>query len=101
MSSAQALKVALVTGAGSGIGRSVALGLMADGYTVVLAGRRPEPLQELVAMAALQGHQALAVPTDVREPASVDVLFATIAEVYGRLDVVFNNAGSMPPPSPG
>jgi NAD(P)-dependent dehydrogenase (short-subunit alcohol dehydrogenase family) len=66
------LKVALVTGAGSGIGRAVALGLMADGFTVVLAGRRPEPLLELAELAAVDGHEALAVPTDVRDPASVN-----------------------------
>jgi NAD(P)-dependent dehydrogenase (short-subunit alcohol dehydrogenase family) len=94
------LKVALVTGAGSGIGRAVALGLMADGFTLVLAGRRPEPLQALAELAASKGHEALAVPTDVRDPASVDALFATIAEVYGRLDVVFNNAGVNAPAVP-
>ncbi|WP_122745970.1 SDR family oxidoreductase, partial [Pseudomonas viridiflava] len=94
------LKVALVTGAGSGIGRAVALGLMADGFTLVLAGRRPEPLQALVELAQSQGHQALAVSTDVRDPASVDVLFATIAEVYGRLDVVFNSTGFNAPAVP-
>jgi len=100
MSDTQPLKVALVTGAGSGIGRSVALGLLADGYTLVLAGRRPEPLQALVDLAASEGNEALAVPTDVRDPASVDQLFATIAEVYGRLDVVFNNAGVNAPAVP-
>ncbi|VVM66143.1 Glyoxylate/hydroxypyruvate reductase B [Pseudomonas fluorescens] len=94
------LKVALVTGAGSGIGRAVALALMADGFTLVLAGRRPLPLQALVELAAGEGHEALAVPTDVRDPASVDALFATIAEVYGRLDVVFNNAGVNAPAVP-
>ena len=94
------LKVALVTGAGSGIGRAVALGLMADGFTRVLAGRRPEPLQALAELATSEGHEALAVPTDVRDPASVDALFATIAEVYGRLDVVFNNAGVNAPAVP-
>ncbi|MBA1290897.1 SDR family oxidoreductase [Pseudomonas japonica] len=94
------VKVALVTGAGSGIGRSVALGLLADGFTVVAAGRRLEPLQALVAEAEAQGQQALAVPTDVRDPASVDALFATIEEVYGRLDVAFNNAGINAPAVP-
>ncbi|MDB5980148.1 MAG: 3-oxoacyl-ACP reductase, partial [Pseudomonas sp.] len=76
-------KIALVTGAGSGIGRAVALGLLADGYKVVLAGRRLEPLQELVETARADGGEALAVPTDVRDPASVDALFATVEEVYG------------------
>ncbi|QXI30735.1 SDR family oxidoreductase [Pseudomonas vanderleydeniana] len=94
------LKVALVTGAGSGIGRAVALGLLADGFTVVLAGRRPEPLQALVDQAALDGHQALAVPTDVRDPKSVENLFTTIDAHYGRLDVVFNNAGINAPAVP-
>ncbi|MDE1166123.1 MAG: SDR family NAD(P)-dependent oxidoreductase [Pseudomonas sp.] len=93
-------KVALVTGAGSGIGRAVALGLLEDGYTVVLAGRRAEPLQALVDSAREQGREALAVPTDVRDAASVDALFATVEEVYGRLDVIFNNAGVNAPAVP-
>jgi len=93
-------KIALVTGAGSGIGRAVALGLLADGYKVVVTGRRLEPLEELVALAAEQGGEALAVSSDVRDPASVDVLFATIEEVYGRVDVVFNNAGVNAPAVP-
>jgi len=93
-------RIALVTGAGSGIGRAVALGLLADGYKVVVTGRRVEPLEELVALAREQGHEALAVPSDVRNPASVDALFATIEEVYGRIDVVFNNAGVNAPAVP-
>ncbi|HEX8593681.1 MAG TPA: SDR family oxidoreductase [Pseudomonas sp.] len=93
-------KIALVTGAGSGIGRAVALGLLADGYKVVVTGRRLEPLQALVAQATEQGGEALAVSTDVRDPASVDALFATIEEVYGRVDVVFNNAGVNAPAVP-
>jgi len=87
------LKVALVTGAGSGIGRAVALALLQDGFSVVLAGRRIEPLNELVEAARAAGQQALAVSTDVRDPASVDALFAQIEKTYGRLDVSFNNAG--------
>lgn len=86
-------KVALVTGAGSGIGKAVAEALMADGFSLVLAGRRPEPLQALVEAARHRGQEAIAVPTDVRDPASVDALFAKVEEVYGRLDVIFNNAG--------
>ncbi|MGY4494063.1 SDR family oxidoreductase [Pseudomonas sp. TE3610] len=93
-------KVALVTGAGSGIGRAVALGLLADGFTLVLAGRRAEPLQALVDLARDKGGEALAVPTDVRDAASVDALFATVEEVYGRLDVIFNNAGVNTPAVP-
>jgi len=93
-------KIALVTGAGSGIGRAVALGLLADGYKVVVTGRRLEPLEELVALAAEQGGEALAVSSDVRDPASVDALFANIEEVYGRVDVVFNNAGVNAPAVP-
>ncbi|WP_455924632.1 SDR family oxidoreductase [Pseudomonas putida] len=93
-------KVALVTGAGSGIGRAVALGLLDDGFTLVLAGRRAEPLQALVDLAREKGGEALAVPTDVRDAASVDALFATVEEVYGRLDVVFNNAGVNTPAVP-
>jgi len=94
------VKVALVTGAVSGIGRAVALGLLADGFAVVLAGRRSEPLQALAAEAQALGQQALAVPTDVRDPASVEALFASIEEVYGRLDLVFNNAGINAPAVP-
>jgi NAD(P)-dependent dehydrogenase (short-subunit alcohol dehydrogenase family) len=93
-------KVALVTGAGSGIGRAVALGLLADGFKVVLAGRRPEPLAELAELASQQGGEAIAVPTDVRDPASVDALFATLERTYGRLDVIFNNAGVGAPAVP-
>jgi NAD(P)-dependent dehydrogenase (short-subunit alcohol dehydrogenase family) len=100
MSNETRSKIALVTGAGSGIGRAVALGLLADGYKVVLAGRRLEPLQALAELARADGGEALAVPTDVRDPASVDALFATVEEVYGRLDVIFNNAGINAPAIP-
>lgn len=93
-------KIALVTGAGSGIGRVVALGLMDDGYTVVAAGRRLEPLQSLVAEAEAKGQSALAVPTDVTDPASVQALFDTIEQRWGRLDLVFNNAGVNAPAVP-
>ncbi|WPB58981.1 SDR family oxidoreductase [Xylophilus sp. GOD-11R] len=93
-------KIALVTGAGSGIGRVTALGLLEDGFIVVLAGRRAEPLQTLVADAASRGQTALAVPTDVTDPASVQALFDTIEKTYGRLDVLFNNAGVNAPAIP-
>jgi NAD(P)-dependent dehydrogenase (short-subunit alcohol dehydrogenase family) len=87
------MKVALVTGAGSGIGRAVAHALLQDGFTVVLSGRRTEPLSELAKSAQAAGQVALAVPTDVRDAASVAALFAQIENAYGRLDVLFNNAG--------
>ena len=85
-------KVALVTGAGTGIGREVALAFLRAGYRVVLAGRRSEPL---LAVASEFGapERALPVPTDVSQPESVNALFAAIAQRFGRLDVLFNNAG--------
>jgi NAD(P)-dependent dehydrogenase (short-subunit alcohol dehydrogenase family) len=86
-------KVALVTGAGSGIGRAVATGLFKEGYSVVLAGRRAEQLQQTVTNAGPEGAQALAVPTDITDPAGVRALFAATREKFGRLDVLFNNAG--------
>jgi NAD(P)-dependent dehydrogenase (short-subunit alcohol dehydrogenase family) len=86
-------KVALVTGAGTGIGKAVALAMLKDGYRVVLAGRRKEPLDKVVAEAADAGSRALAVPTDVANPESVRALFAKAKEKFGRLDVLFNNAG--------
>jgi NAD(P)-dependent dehydrogenase (short-subunit alcohol dehydrogenase family) len=86
-------KVAVVTGAGSGIGRAVALALVREGYAVVLAGRRPAPLQEACARAGADGARALAVPTDVRDPESVRALFAQTSSTFGRLDLLFNNAG--------
>ncbi|MFG0498599.1 SDR family oxidoreductase [Pseudomonas sp. YQ_13] len=93
-------KVALVTGAGSGIGRAVALALLEDNFSLVLAGRRAEPLQAVVEQALAAGGEALAVPTDVRDEQSVAHLFATIEEVHGRLDVMFNNAGINAPAVP-
>ncbi len=100
MANESAQKIALVTGAGSGIGRAVAIGLLADGFTVVLAGRRQEPLDTLAAQAHREGQQALAVVTDVRDPVSVEALFAKIASTYGRLDLLFNNAGVNAPAVP-
>jgi len=93
-------KIALVTGAGSGIGRAAAVGLLNDAWTVVLAGRRAEPLDALVAEAAGRGQSALAVSTDVSSPDSVKALFATIERNFGRLDLVFNNAGVNAPAVP-
>ena len=93
-------KVAVVTGAGTGIGRQVALALLRDGYAVALAGRRVEPLNETAEMAGGAGSRALAVATDVSDPASVKALFAKTSEAFGRLDVLFNNAGIGAPPVP-
>jgi NAD(P)-dependent dehydrogenase (short-subunit alcohol dehydrogenase family) len=93
-------KVALVTGAGSGIGRAVATTFLKNGYRVVLAGRRLDALQESITLAGASSDQALAVSTDVGEPASVIALFAAAKAKFGRLDVLFNNAGTGAPPIP-
>ncbi|MCH8000227.1 MAG: SDR family oxidoreductase [Proteobacteria bacterium] len=93
-------KVAIVTGAGSGIGRQVALALLGEGYSVALAGRRAAPLEETVTAAGAAGSRALAVATDVSDPASVRALFATTKEAFGRLDLLFNNAGINAPGIP-
>jgi NAD(P)-dependent dehydrogenase (short-subunit alcohol dehydrogenase family) len=92
-------KIAIVTGAGSGVGRSAALALFGDGYSVALAGRRQEALQETANMAP-SGAKTLVVPTDVGDKASVENLFAKTKETFGRLDVVFNNAGTNHPGIP-
>ncbi|NHH83366.1 3-oxoacyl-[acyl-carrier-protein] reductase [Burkholderia gladioli] len=99
-STAAAPRIALVTGAGSGIGRATARRLLADGFTVVAAGRRAEPLAALVEEARADGREALAVTVDVRDAASVDALYATIERTYGRLDLLFNNAGVNAPAVP-
>ena len=91
-------KIALVTGAGSGIGRATALALVTEGYTVVLAGRRTEALQETAALAG--SNRVLAVPTDVSDPAAVQSLFDLTLTMFGRLDLLFNNAGAGAPPIP-
>ena len=91
-------KVAVVTGGGSGIGRAVARALADDGYAVVVAGRREDPLRSIVAEAAASGLRMLAVPTDVRDQASVKALFAKTKDAFGRLDLLFNNAGTGAPP---
>jgi NAD(P)-dependent dehydrogenase (short-subunit alcohol dehydrogenase family) len=86
-------KVALVTGGGSGIGKASALALAREGFALVVAGRRPEPLNAVVsAIEQMQG-KAIGVPTDVSDPASVEALFAKAKATFGRLDVLFNNAG--------
>jgi NAD(P)-dependent dehydrogenase (short-subunit alcohol dehydrogenase family) len=86
-------KVALVTGAGSGIGKGVALALLGAGYKVLFAGRRIEPLQQAIAAAGGNAGNGMAVPTDVANPESVKALFEKIKTTYGRLDVLVNNAG--------
>ena len=86
-------KSAIVTGAGSGIGKAVALALLHKGYQVALAGRRKDALEQVVIEAGLSGTRALAVPTDVSDPDSAKALFAKVKEAFGRLDLLFNNAG--------
>jgi NAD(P)-dependent dehydrogenase (short-subunit alcohol dehydrogenase family) len=93
-------KVALVTGAGSGVGRAVALGLMQAGYSLVLSGRRKEPLEKTAEAAKSTGAKTLVVPTNVGDPASVKALFAKAKETFGRLDLLFNNAGIGAPAIP-
>jgi NAD(P)-dependent dehydrogenase (short-subunit alcohol dehydrogenase family) len=85
-------RVAIVTGGGTGVGKAAALALLGDGWRVAIAGRRKEPLDEVVAQANADG-RALAVPTDVTDPASVEALFAATAKAWGRVDLLFNNAG--------
>ena len=94
------MKVAIVTGAGTGIGKSAALALLQEGYAVALAGRRQEPLEMTAKAAGAAGARALVVPTNVGDPASVRALFARTREAFGRLDVLFNNAGGGAPPIP-
>ena len=92
-------KIALVTGAGSGIGRATALALVREGYSVVLAGRRKEALAETLTQAG-DTKQAIIIPADVTDPASVRSLFEEIRKRFGRLDLLFNNAGTGAPPIP-
>ncbi len=93
-------KVAMVTGAGSGIGRATALALLGDGYSVVLAGRRRDALDRTIAEAGDVGPRALAVPADVTDPGSVAALFDATRAAFGRLDILFNNAGIGAPAVP-
>jgi NAD(P)-dependent dehydrogenase (short-subunit alcohol dehydrogenase family) len=90
---ASGTKYAVVTGAGTGIGRAVALAFLKDGYRVALAGRRKEMLEQTVAEAGPAGKNALVVPTDVGKLDAVRALFAAVKQQFGRLDVLFNNAG--------
>ena len=91
-------KVAIVTGAGSGVGRSAALALLKNGYSVALAGRRTETLEASLAEAEEAPERAIVASTDVGDPESVQALFAKTLETFGRLDVLFNNAGTSAPP---
>jgi len=93
-------RVALVTGGGTGIGRSIALALAQERYFVVVAGRRKEPLEATVLEGSTFGARMLAVPADISDPSSVRALFATTKETCGRLDLLFNNAGTGAPPIP-
>jgi NAD(P)-dependent dehydrogenase (short-subunit alcohol dehydrogenase family) len=93
-------RTALVTGAGTGVGRAVALALLKDGYRVALAGRRKEMLEQTATQAGPAAKSALMVPTDVGKPDQVQALFAKIKESFGRLDVLFNNAGGNAPGVP-
>jgi NAD(P)-dependent dehydrogenase (short-subunit alcohol dehydrogenase family) len=95
-----ALNTAIVTGAGSGIGRATALALLREGYAVALAGRRLDALKATVEAAGSDGVRALPVATDLSDPAGVQTLFAKTKEAFGRLDLLFNNAGTGAPPIP-
>jgi len=100
MSRTAATRVALVTGAGSGIGRATAVALAADGFAVALAGRRPEPLEETAGVIRAASGLALAVPTDVGRADQVRALFEAVEAAWGRLDLLFNNAGVSAPGVP-
>ncbi len=93
-------KTAMITGAGSGIGRSVAIAFLRAGYCVTLAGRRADPLNETLALAQADPTAALVAPTDVSRPEAVRELFDEAIATFGRLDLLFNNAGSGAPPVP-
>jgi NAD(P)-dependent dehydrogenase (short-subunit alcohol dehydrogenase family) len=95
---ASAARVAMITGAGSGIGKVAAIALAREGYALILAGRRAEPLERAAAEAAALGARTLAVPADVGDPVAVRALFAKAKEAFGRLDLLFNNAGTGGPP---
>jgi NAD(P)-dependent dehydrogenase (short-subunit alcohol dehydrogenase family) len=100
MAMTQNNRIALVTGAGSGIGRAVALALLSADYSVVLAGRRGKELERTATMASSRTGKTLAVPADIGKPESVRTLFAETRKVFGRLDVLFNNAGISAPGVP-
>jgi NAD(P)-dependent dehydrogenase (short-subunit alcohol dehydrogenase family) len=87
-------KVAVVTGAGSGVGRATSLALLREGYHVALAGRRADALEQTIAEAGVAADRTLAVPTDIGNPEAVRALFAKVRDAFGRLDLLFNNAGT-------
>src|ERR1700759_5255936 len=87
-------KIAVITGAGSGIGRASALALLEAGFAVALAGRRRAMLEETASLASAPPPRTLVVPTDVSDPASIAALFDTVNQTYGRIDLLFNNAGT-------
>ena len=93
-------KIALITGAGTGVGKAAALALAKEGYSLALAGRRKEPLEEVAAAAQAAGAKTLVVQADVGNQAEVKALFAKIKETFGRLDLLFNNAGTGAPAVP-
>jgi NAD(P)-dependent dehydrogenase (short-subunit alcohol dehydrogenase family) len=93
-------RIAVVTGAGTGVGRAAALALLGGGWTVVLTGRRKEPLEETITLAGDAASRALAIPADVSDPAAVDALFGAVKQKFGRLDLLFNNAGQNVPGTP-
>ena len=93
-------RIAIVTGAGTGIGKAVAVALLQEGYSVVLAGRRKELLEATAMEGESSGSRTLVVPTDVSDPASVRALFARTKDAFPRLDLLFNNAGTGAPPVP-
>jgi NAD(P)-dependent dehydrogenase (short-subunit alcohol dehydrogenase family) len=93
-------KIAIVTGAGSGIGKGVALALLREDYAVVLAGRRADHLEQTAGESGDARSRTLVVPTDVGNPASIEALFSRTKEKFGRLDLLFNNAGRFAPPVP-
>ena len=93
-------KIAIITGAGTGIGNRTALALLEEGYSVTLAGRRVGPLEATAAEAGTEASRVLVVPTDVGDPGAVQALFARTKQRFGRLDLLFNNAGTTAPPVP-
>ena len=100
MTATDSARVAVITGAGSGVGRASALALLRDGWSVALAGRRLERLEETQQMAGADAERSIAVQTDVTDAESIAALFARVRDEYGRLDLLFNNAGSGAPPLP-